>query len=144
MVKHLNWPTGKRFAYIRVEFQLISHFFPRRRYVNESGKTTEVAKLQSQNKYLEQKAEVYCQRLKDLADVVSKGELDRLLMRYGIRDILELPQQENGIGNHVANINGSNTPDLGTKFALKKTESFPICSFSLHFDSNRNRCVIAE
>ncbi|XP_055321532.1 PTB domain-containing adapter protein ced-6 isoform X2 [Sitodiplosis mosellana] len=78
-----------------------------------SGKTTEVAKLQSQNKYLEQKVEAYCQRLKDLADVVSKGELDRLLMRYGVRDILDLPQQENGIGNHVANINGSNTPDLG-------------------------------
>lgn len=57
--------------------------------------------------------EAYCQRLKDLADVVSKSELDRLLMRYGVRDILDLPQQENGIGNHVANINGSNTPDLG-------------------------------
>lgn len=84
-----------------------------RRYVNESGKGTEVAKLQSQNKYLEQKADTYCQRLKDLAEVVSKSELDRLLMRYGVRDILELPPQENGIGNHVANINGSNTPDLG-------------------------------
>lgn len=57
--------------------------------------------------------EAYCQRLKDLAEVVSKSELDRLLMRYGVRDILDLPQQENGIGNHVANINGSNTPDLG-------------------------------
>lgn len=72
-----------------------------------------MAKLQSQNKYLEQKADAYRQRLKDLAEVVSKSELDRLLMRYGIRDVLELPQQENGVGNHVANINGSNTPDLG-------------------------------
>lgn len=89
-----------------------------RRYVNESGKGTEVSKLQSQNKYLEQKAEAYCQRLKDLAEIVSKSELDRLLMRYGVRDILELPQQENGIGNHVANINGSNTPDLGTFFCF--------------------------
>lgn len=64
--------------------------------------------------------EAYCQRLKDLADVVSKGELDRLLMRYGVRDILDLPQQENGIGNHVANINGSNTPDLGTQIGFRK------------------------
>lgn len=85
-----------------------------RRYVNESGKTTEVTKLQSQNKNLEQKVDAYCQRLRDLAEVVSKSDLDRLLMRYGVRDILELPQQENGIGNHVANINGSNTPDLGS------------------------------
>lgn len=72
-----------------------------------------MSKLQSQNKYLEQKVESYCQRLKDLAEVVSKIELDRLLMRYGVRDILELPPQENGVGNHVANINGTNTPDLG-------------------------------
>lgn len=88
---------------------------PFRRYVNESSKGTEVSKLQSQNKYLEQKVDAYCQRLKDLAEVVSKADLDRLLMRYGVREILELPQQENGVGNHVANINGSNTPDLGIK-----------------------------
>lgn len=62
---------------------------------------------------MEQKSEAYCQRLKDLVEIVSKSDLDMLLMRYGVRDILEVPQQENGIGNHVANINGSNTPDLG-------------------------------
>jgi len=84
-----------------------------RRFVNESGKGTEVVKLQSQNKHLEQKLEAYRQRLKDLSDVVSKSDLDRILLRYGLRDILEMPLQENGIGNHVANINGSNTPDLG-------------------------------
>lgn len=84
-----------------------------RRYVNESGKGTEASKLQAQNKYLEQKVEAYCQRLKDLVDIVSKSDLDILLMRYGVRDILDVPQQENGISNHVANINGSNTPDLG-------------------------------
>lgn len=91
-----------------------------RRYVNDSGKTSEVSKLQSQNKYLEQKVDAYCQRLKDLIDVVPKAELDRLLMRYGIRDILELPQQENGVGNHIANISGSNTPDLGTLLQLQR------------------------
>lgn len=84
-----------------------------RRYVNESSKGTEVSKLQTQNKYLEQKVDAYCQRLKDLVEIVSKSDLDMLLMRHGVRDILEVPQQENGIGNHVANINGSNTPDLG-------------------------------
>lgn len=93
--------------------EIVYCFMPFRRYVNDSSKGTEVSKLQTQNKYLEQKVEAYCQRLKDLADVVTKTELDRLLMRYGVRDILDLPQQENGVGNHVANINGSNTPDLG-------------------------------
>lgn len=89
-----------------------------RRYVNESSKGTEVSKLQTQNKYLEQKVDAYCQRLKDLVEVVSKSDLDMLLMRYGVRDILDVPQQENGIGNHVANINGSNTPDLGKKIII--------------------------
>lgn len=93
-----------------------------RRYVNESGKGTEAVKLQSQNKNLEQKLETYCQRLKDLAELVSKSDLDRLLMRYAVRDILEIPQLENGTGNYVAN--GSNTPDLGmldptTMFIIK-------------------------
>lgn len=62
---------------------------------------------------MEQKLEAYRQRLKDLVDVVAKSELDRILLRYGLRDILEMPQQENGIGNHTMSFNGSNTPDLG-------------------------------
>lgn len=72
-----------------------------------------MSKLQVQNNFLEQKVQAYRQRLKDLADVVSKSELERILMRYGLRDIFEMPQQENGNGNHMGNFNGSNTPDLG-------------------------------
>lgn len=87
--------------------------FNYRRFVSDSGKGGDVAKIQSQNKILEQQLNAYRQRLKDLSDVVSKNDLDRILLRYGLRDILEMPQPENGIGNHMANINGSNTPDLG-------------------------------
>lgn len=69
--------------------------------------------------------------MKDLVEVVSKSDLDILLMRYGVRDILDVPQQENGISNHVANINGSNTPDLGKN-------AFECCrSDNNHFTVNR-------
>lgn len=84
-----------------------------RRFVSDSGKGGEAAKIQTQNKLLEQQLNAYRQRLKDLSEVVSKNDLDRILLRYGLRDILEMPQPENGIGTHMANINGSNTPDLG-------------------------------
>lgn len=84
--------------------------------MNESGKGTELSKLQSQNKILENQLAAYRQRLKDLTELVPKSELDRILMRHGLRDILDVPQQENGIDAHVANINGSNTPDLGNFF----------------------------
>lgn len=73
-----------------------------------------MVKLQSHNKHLEQQVEAYRQRLRDVAEAVPKAELDRILMRYGLRDILEVPPLENGVGTHVANINGSNTPDLGS------------------------------
>lgn len=81
--------------------------------MTESGKTPEVSKLQLQNKLLENQLAAYRQRIKDLTEHVAKSEIDRILMRHGLRDILELPQQENGIDAHMANINGSNTPDLG-------------------------------
>lgn len=81
--------------------------------MTESGKTPEVSKLQSQNKLLENQVTAYRQRIKDLTEHVAKTELDRILLRYGLRDILDLPQQESGIDAHMANINGSNTPDLG-------------------------------
>lgn len=81
--------------------------------MNDSGKGTELSKIQQQNKQLESTVSAYRQRLKDLTDVLSKSDLDRILSRYGLRDILELPQAENGIEAHAASINGSNTPDLG-------------------------------
>lgn len=83
-----------------------------RRYMTESTKP-EVSKLQLQNKQLENQLASYRQRIKDLAEVLPKSELDKVLMRHGLRDILELPALENGVDAHMANINGSNTPDLG-------------------------------
>lgn len=75
--------------------------------MTESGKCTELSKLQVQNKLMETQLDAYRQRLKDLTELVPKSELERILQRHGLRDILDLPQQD------VANINGSNTPDLG-------------------------------
>lgn len=77
--------------------------------MSESAKP-EVSKLQSQNKLLENQLAAYRQRLKDLSEILPKSELERILQRYALRDILELPQQENG---DLTNANGSNTPDLG-------------------------------
>lgn len=74
--------------------------------MNDNGKGTEIQKLQSHNKQLENQLSSYRQRLTDLTELVPKSELERILLRYGLKDILELPV-ENG------SINGSNTPDLG-------------------------------
>lgn len=54
----------------------------------------------------------YRQRLRDLSEIVSKNDLERLLVRLGLRDILEVPQ-ENGTGDGAGGVNGSKTPDLG-------------------------------
>ncbi|KAG4066325.1 hypothetical protein HA402_000549 [Bradysia odoriphaga] len=80
--------------------------------MTDNGKGTEITKLQSQNKQLESTVSAYRQRLKDLVEILPKSDLDRLLLRHGLRDILEVPQQ-NGLDNHVASMNGSKTPDLG-------------------------------
>lgn len=82
--------------------------------MTDNGKGTEITKLQSQNKQLESTVSAYRQRLKDLVEILPKSDLDRLLLRHGLRDILEVPLQ-NGLDNHVASINGSKTPDLGMK-----------------------------
>lgn len=85
--------------------------------MTDNGKGTEMSKLQSQNKQLESTVTAYRQRLKDLVEILPKSDLDRLLLRHGLRDILEVPQQ-NGLDNHVASINGSKTPDLGMQAQL--------------------------
>ncbi|XP_059613255.1 PTB domain-containing adapter protein ced-6 [Phlebotomus argentipes] len=84
-----------------------------RRYMNENGKFTEMTKLQSQNKHLDRTVTLYRQRLKELVEILPKSDLDRLLVRLGLKDILEVPVMENGIDNHTAAINGKKTPDLG-------------------------------
>jgi PTB domain-containing engulfment adapter protein 1 len=82
--------------------------------VNDGGKHLELMKTQQQNKHLESTVTVYRQRLRDLTDLVPKSDMDKLLLRLGLRDICEVPPQENnGVDKHVASINGSKTPDLG-------------------------------
>lgn len=65
-----------------------------RRYMTDGTKTTELYKLQTQNKQLENSVSVYRQRLKDLMDLVPRADLDRLLLRYGARDMLEVQPLE--------------------------------------------------
>lgn len=93
-----------------------------RRYVSDSGKSVEATKLQSQNKQLEHTANAYRQRLKDLSELVPKPDLDKLLLRLGLRDICELPAIENGIESHMATVNGSKTPDLGIDVSLPNND----------------------
>ncbi|XP_063700529.1 PTB domain-containing adapter protein ced-6 isoform X2 [Culicoides brevitarsis] len=83
-----------------------------KRYVNDNGKTAEVTKLQQQNRQLENTVTAYRQRLKELTEVMPKNDLERLLVRLGLRDILEVPQ-ENGSDGGANGVNGSKTPDLG-------------------------------
>lgn len=71
--------------------------------MTDSGKGNEIQKLQHHNKQLENQLSAYRQRLKDLTEMVPKTELERILLRYGLKDILEVPQENNG----------TNTPDLG-------------------------------
>lgn len=84
-----------------------------RRYMTDGGKVTELSKLQTQNKQLENSVSVYRQRLKDLMELLPKSDVDHLLQKYSVRDMLEVAPLENGVSNHVASINGSKTPDLG-------------------------------
>lgn len=109
-----------------------------RRYVNDSGKTVEASKLQTQNKQLENAVTVYRQRLRDLSELISKPDLDKLLLRLGLRDICEMPPAlENGVGdhhnnnhnnnhnshnNHMAAMNGNKTPDLGIDVSLPNND----------------------
>ena len=94
-----------------MSFNFLQNSF--RRYVNDNGKPGDSVKIQAQNKQLENTLNAYRQRLKDLSELVSKSDLDKLLIRLGLRDITEVPQMENGIDAHINNINGSKTPDLG-------------------------------
>lgn len=106
-----------------------------RRYVSDSGKTGDAGKLQSQNKQLENAVTVYRQRLRDLSELVSKPDLDKLLLRLGLRDICEMPPAlENGVdhshhhnnnnnhSNHMAAMNGNKTPDLGIDVSLPNND----------------------
>lgn len=104
-----------------------------RRYVSDSGKSLESVKLLAQKKQLEHTITAYRQRLRDLSELVSKAELEKLLLRMGLRDICEVPALENGVDGHstyssINNnnnngaVNGSKTPDLGIDVSLPNND----------------------
>lgn len=89
-----------------------------RRYMTDSGKQFEISKLQSHNKILEGTVQTYRDRLREVAEIVSKSDLDKLLLRLGVRDICEVQVPETGV------IDGNKTPDLGGLMALIVTWQF--------------------
>lgn len=104
-----------------------------RRYVSDSGKSLESVKLLAQKKQLEHTITAYRQRLRDLSELVSKAELEKLLLRMGLRDICEVPALENGVDGHSTyssinnnnnngTVNGSKTPDLGIDVSLPNND----------------------
>lgn len=74
--------------------------------MTDSGKQFEISKLQSHNKILEGTVQTYRERLREVAEILSKSDLDKMLLRLGVRDICEV-QIETGT------IDGNKTPDLG-------------------------------
>lgn len=78
-----------------------------RRYMTDSGKQFEISKLQSHNKILENTVQTYRERLREVAEILSKPDLDKLLLRLGVREICEVPMAE------LSAIDGNKTPDLG-------------------------------
>ncbi|XP_053677206.1 PTB domain-containing adapter protein ced-6 [Anopheles nili] len=106
-----------------------------RRYVSDSGKSLESVKLMAQKKQLEHTITAYRQRLRDLSEMVSKAELEKLLLKMGLRDICDVPALENGVDGHNNynsnnnninsnnhNVNGSKTPDLGIDVSLPNND----------------------
>ncbi|XP_061502777.1 PTB domain-containing adapter protein ced-6 [Anopheles gambiae] len=106
-----------------------------RRYVSDSGKSLESVKLLAQKKQLEHTIAAYRQRLRDLSELVSKSDLDKLLLKMGIRDICDVPALENGVDGHNNytsnnnninsnnhNVNGTKTPDLGIDVSLPNND----------------------
>uniref|UniRef100_A0A2M4A0X0 Putative cell death protein 6 n=1 Tax=Anopheles triannulatus TaxID=58253 RepID=A0A2M4A0X0_9DIPT len=109
-----------------------------RRYVSDSGKSLESTKLLTQKKQLESTVTAYRQRLKELSELVSKSDLEKLLVRHGLRDICDAPpseRDENGSvdghngyngtnlnNNNNNNHNGSKTPDLGIDVTLPNND----------------------
>lgn len=87
-----------------------------RRYMTDSGKQFEITKLQSHNKILERTVETYRKRLRELSEFLSKSELDKYMLRLGVRDICEAP-----VINDVNTVNGNVTPeDLGEYTGIAK------------------------
>lgn len=56
--------------------------------------------------------------MKELSEILPKNDLDKILMRLGLREICEVPAMENGFDDHVGTLNG-HTPELGNIFYNK-------------------------
>lgn len=92
-----------------------------KKYVNSTGNAA--TKDQPQVRELEKTVSLYKQRLTELSNMVSKAELERLMTRLGIKDILEVPSE---CSNPVTNINNTNENDnVNLIETSNKTSSLP-------------------
>ncbi|XP_011205458.1 PTB domain-containing adapter protein ced-6 [Bactrocera dorsalis] len=66
-----------------------------KKYINSVEKT-DLGKAQQQNAELEKAIAIYKSRLRELSLKLPKSELDSMLFKMGIKDILDLPAAENG------------------------------------------------
>ncbi|XP_036330657.1 PTB domain-containing adapter protein ced-6 [Rhagoletis pomonella] len=66
-----------------------------KKYMNNVEKT-DLGKAQQQNAELEKALAIYKSRLRELSLKLPKSELDSMLFKMGIKDILDLPAAENG------------------------------------------------
>lgn len=64
--------------------------------MSDTGKTIESTKAQEQNQVLEKQIAVYKRRLREVTELLQKPDLDKILSKLKIRDLLELPV-ENGV-----------------------------------------------
>lgn len=99
-----------------------------RRFMNDSAKGTELSKAQAQIKQLEGTVATYKLRLKEISDLVPKADLEKLLMRLGIRDICELSQESNTNNvtdnNNVVNANKKKENIDDTNLLIETTNTY--------------------
>lgn len=60
----------------------------------DSNEKTNLHKAQQQIAHLQQTISIYKERLRELSNKLPKGELDAMLYKLGVKDIVEVPSQE--------------------------------------------------
>lgn len=60
----------------------------------DSNEKTNLNKAQQQIEHLQQTISIYKERLRELSNKLPKAELDAMLYKLGVKDIVEVPGQE--------------------------------------------------
>ncbi|XP_004520645.1 PTB domain-containing adapter protein ced-6 [Ceratitis capitata] len=97
-----------------------------KKYINSVEKT-DLGKAQQQNVELEKALAIYKSRLRELSLKLPKSELDAMLFKMGIKDILDLPAPENGA---LTNGNGNKANMLEDKLLIDTNSTHSMKSSS--------------